>query len=814
MNHLLGRIRLPLVSILSAFLIACSSDSSDRPAPVDPPPVDPPEPELTYQAEVIWTEYGIPHITADDWGSLGYGAGYAFAEQNFCSYMREVVRANGESAEYFGDDGNLEFDFVMRLYNTDEAIERVKEQMSERGVSLFEGYAAGISRYLEDTGVDNLAEGDEGCRGEAWVRPVTLDDALRSGHKTILRASADPFYRELVNAVPPADTVAALTPMSDQMRQVAMAQIAATSPEELLAGFNFPATDVLGSNAYGIGRDASGIDSGVLFGNPHFPWQGVNRFFMAHYTIPGEYDVMGAGLFGIPLANIGFNKDTAWSHTVSTARRFTLHELEINPENPLQYFFGEELVDLTPLTVSAVDGDGETVEHTFYQSQFGTIADLSNQLEAFGGWPTFNGTIFAFNDANKENLRGLENWINFGQAESLDDILEATKTIGIPWVNTIAADRNGDGFYGDISAVPNAPQQLIDSCVRGPIAVPVLVVARIVTLDGSDPDCQLGNDEGAPPNLLGYDSLPKLRTTEYGANANDSYWLPNPRNLLTGFTPAIGPEEYQQSLRTRLTFVQAEQRLAGEDDLEGEGFTNQQARDIFTSARNYAAELINEDVVALCDSVDDWSVYSAADASMIEACEILGAWDTRHTIDSVGGHIFYELWRRVGRLGNLWAVPFDATDPVNTPNTLNVSDLALVEAVRQALADSVVFLEENNIALDAPWGEVQFIERSGERIPLPGGSGSMLFNVISAGFVEGEGYSDVRAGNSYIHAVSWDETDCPDANAILTYSQSTDPASPHYADATELYSNSGWIDMPFCEADRDEQEIRRLTVEE
>ena len=139
-----------------------------------------------------------------------------FAEQNFCSYMREVVRANGESAQYFGDDGNLEFDFVMRLYNTDEAIERVKEQMSERGLSLFEGYAAGISRYLEDTGVDNLAEGDEGCRGEAWVRPVTLDDALRSGHKTILRASADPFYRELVNAVPPADTVAALTPMSDQ----------------------------------------------------------------------------------------------------------------------------------------------------------------------------------------------------------------------------------------------------------------------------------------------------------------------------------------------------------------------------------------------------------------------------------------------------------------------------------------------------------------------------------------------------------------------------------------------------------------------
>ena len=462
MTTLFGRLRLSLLCIASVFVLGCS-DSSDRQDPVEPPPVEPPEPELTYSAEVVWTEYGIPHVTADDWGSLGYGAGYAFAEQNFCSYMRDVVRANGQSAEYLGDGGNLEFDFVMRLYNTDEAIERVKEQMSERGISLFEGYAAGITRYLDEVGVDNLAEGAEGCRGEAWVRQITLEDALKSGHKTILRASADPFYRELVNAVPPVDSVAALAPLSAEMRQVAMTQIAATTPEQLLEGFGFPSTEVLGSNAYGIGRDASGVDSGVLYGNPHFPWQGVNRFFMAHYTVPGEYDVMGAGLFGIPLANIGFNKDTAWSHTVSTARRFTLHELRINPENPLQYFFGDELVDLEPVTVSAVDVDGQTVEHTFYQSQFGTIADLGNQLEAFGGWPTFNGTIFAFNDANKENLRGLETWINFGQAESLDDILDATKTIGIPWVNTIAADRNGEGFYGDISAVPHASRKNCDS---------------------------------------------------------------------------------------------------------------------------------------------------------------------------------------------------------------------------------------------------------------------------------------------------------------------------------------------------------------
>jgi len=258
--------------------------------------------------------------------------------------------------------------------------------------------------------------------------------------------------------------------------------------------------------------------------------------------------------------------------------------------------------------------------------------------------------------------------------------------------------------------------------------------------------------------------------------------------------------------------VQAEQRLNGEDDLEGDGFTNQQVRDILTSARNHAAELINDDVVVICEAVEDWTVYGANDDTMGDVCDILGAWDKRHTIDSVGGHIFYEFWRRVSGVANLWAVPFDASDPVNTPNTLNKADDALVETVLQALADAVETLETNGVALDAPWGEVQFVERNGERIPIPGGSGSMLFSVISASLVSGEGYSDVRAGNSYIHAVSWDESDCPDANAILTYSQSTDPASPHYADATRLYSQSGWIDMPFCEADRDDQEIRRMTI--
>ena len=796
--------------VLPIFLFACSdSNDSFNPNP-EPPPAEGP----AFAADIVWTEYGIPHVTAEDWAGLGYGYGWAYATQNYCVVMAEFVRSKGESARYL-DDGDLNLDLVMKLYNDDERMQRIYfDALPEYLLELGEGYVAGLNRYLRETGVDNLPEGEEGCRGAEWVREVDSFDLARLLHKRILRGSADPLADLIVAAEAPVElTMAEVSPVEPQQRQ-----LAALDPAEVRKAIGLPSTDMLGSNAYAVGAEAvQGGNTGLLFGNPHFPWQGPDRFYMSHLTIPGEYDVMGAALHGLPLVVLGFNKDVAWSHTVSTGDRFTFYELTLNPENALQYVYDGEIRDLEPVTVSAetrnADGSIETVEHTFWNTHNGTVVDLGAIDPLLAGWPNVAGTIIAYRDANLDNLRGIDQWLRMGQAGNLGELKEALTAIGIPWVNTIAADRFGDGFYGDISTIPHVTISQQENCVRG-FLQNTLTNAGFITLDGADSACEWGSDEGAPEGVFGYDSLPKLDTREYGANANDSYWLTNPRQLLEGFPQVIGLEGIEQSKRTRLTFVQAEQRLDGSDDLGAPLYSNANVRQSHYSARNYPAELILTDLVADCEAVSDWSVYSANPSSVADACSILAEWDSRHTIDSVGGHIFYEFWLAVRGVNDLFAVSFDPADPVNTPNTLNTGDAAVMEAVRQALADGVQILLDNNIALDLPWGEVQFDEKNGERIPIHGGSGSMLHSVISSGLVEGEGYADIRAGNSYIQAVSWDETECPDANAVLTYSQSTDPESPHYADATRLYGASGWIDMPFCEADRDAQEIDRISIEE
>ena len=61
--------------------------------------------------------------------------------------------------------------------------------------------------------------------------------------------------------------------------------------------------------------------------------------------MPGVYDMMGASLHGVPHILIGFNQDVAWSHTVSTAQRFTLFEHELVDGNPYQYRYDDEYVE-------------------------------------------------------------------------------------------------------------------------------------------------------------------------------------------------------------------------------------------------------------------------------------------------------------------------------------------------------------------------------------------------------------------------------------------------------------------------------------
>jgi hypothetical protein len=120
--------------------------------------------------------------------------------------------------------------------------------------------------------------------------------------------------------------------------------------------------------------------------------------------------------------------------------------------------------------------------------------------------------------------------------------------------------------------------------------------------------------------------------------------------------------------------------------------------------------------------------------------------------------------------------------------------------VLEALGRAVQKLHDAGVPLDARVGDVQSEPRPDGAIPIHGGTGGTgTFNVITARF-DGAGYRDVEAGASFILAAELTPQG-PRSRAILAYSNSSDPTSPHHADQTELYSAKQWVDLDYHEED-------------
>ena len=794
------------LALFSVLTLAACGDSGNRSSSSV---VEPPEPTLTYSAEVRRTEYGIPHVKADDWGSLGYGFGYAYAQDNFCVVMREIIITTGRSAEAFGEEeGSTNSDFLLRFINGDKAKfkEQFFDQLPQYAKDLSEGYVAGLNRYLDETGVDNLPEGDFGCRGADWVAPIDVVDLALYLRRQALRGSSTQgiFQNAILSVSGPEGQLAASTVNTAQIaRSPGLAEMAA----EL-------SSTELGSNGLVLGRDATQDGSGMLLGNPHQPWFGDGAWYMAHLTLPGEYDVAGAALQGFPFIGIGFNQDLAWTHTVSFANRFSLYELKLNPDNPLEYEFDGEWREISAeeitIKVKLEDGSLEDRSFTVYSSHFGPIVNLGGLEPLLNGWPMFTGTVLSFRDANLfTGVRSVQQWIEKAQQTNIEDYRESLNIIGNPVFHDLAADRHGQAFYGEVSAIPFITQEQVDTCVKG-IVGPLLAEATsniIITLDGSDPGCEWGDDPDAPAgsNLYSSGKLPQLQTTDYASNSNNSYWLSDANNPLEGFPTIMGPLGYeglQQFLRTRLGHQMVAERKTASDGLDDSPlFTLENLKDMMYLNRVYGAELVLDDVLEVC------TTEAAADVQ--SACEVLAGWDRKADLDSRGMQVFTEFWRAIREelagfqsvveSDEFWLVDFNPDDPVNTPAGIDLEIAANHGRVISGLDYAIARLATAGVPLDAPWGEVQYLQRNAENVPIHGGDGNAgVYGAIGVGLSEG-GYINPNGGNSYIQAVTWDETVCPVADVILVPSQSTDPESPHFADQTKLYSSKEWIRFPFCE---------------
>ncbi|MFE3685789.1 MULTISPECIES: penicillin acylase family protein [Streptomyces] len=760
---------------------------------------------------IRYTEYGIPHIIASNWEGLGTGYGYAAAKDNICTLADTYLMVNAQRSRYLGPDGraspgeqqntttNLNSDLYFQRINDNHVVERLLDKPAPEGPEpevkeAIRGYVQGYNRYLAETGVNNIT--DPACRGAAWVRPITELDVYRHAHAEIIMGSADALLDGEVNAVPPGASAAA-PPASTPAR----------TAEKIRDAMAASRQQSMGSNALAVGsQGVAGGAGSIMLANPHFPWQGKNRMWQSQLTIPGKVNVSGGSLLGFPAVNIGHNDDVAWSHTIATVAPFGLFDVQVDPLHPTNYLVDGAWQPMTSqqVAVDVLNKDGSLgkVTRTLWSTRYGPITSSMQGVAL--PWVV---SAHAVRDVNMDNLRALNTWFHLDQATDVHDVVNTLETTeGVPFFNTIASDRKGNALYADIQATPNITDEHAQSCLTatGQLlfnqALRLPNVPPVSIFDGKRSACDWPDDPNAvAPGLLDPHKQPRLIRSDFAGNANDSAWLANPEQPLS-FPRVMGDTAQPRSLRTQELILTAQNRINGTDDLPGRGFTPENMRQLLFADNSRAADLALDATVTMCRSQPFGLIL--VDGNLVnvsEACPILAAWkDHNYGADSRGSVLFENYWANLlaGQANEKlpWRVPFDPKDPVHTPNSLDPGS----SAVRDAFGRAVLAMRRAGFPLNAPLSDVQRITRGAEQIPIHGGISELgVLNVVTPGQVDGK--LDITFGSSFIQQVRFTADGPPQAASVLTYSQSANPNSPHYADQTKLFSAGQWVTERYTE---------------
>lgn len=777
-----------------------------------------------YSATIRRTTHGVAHIAADSFADAAFGQGYACAADHLPIICDQIVKASAQRSKYFGTGAlgeNLHSDLGYAALGTRAQGEHMAATQPADLVAIVEGYAAGINQWWADHGRDGLPAH---YRDAEWIGPVTAVDLFTMYADMALMASG----RNLAGWIGSAHAPGEPTPM-EVLAGDGVGPSGKARPGE--PGFAAP----FASNGWAMGKAATAHGGGLVMANPHFPWNGDGRFWECHLQVPGDVDIYGVSLIGVPGVQIGFNQGVAWTHTFSRGNRFVLYRLELG-DSPTEYRYGDERRQLErrEVQIEVLDDHGQLATHTFDQwhSHYGPMVDVP-----LLGWSPTDG--YSMRDANAGNDRMLSQFLAMNRAQSIDELRAAIHGHqGLPWVNVMAADSAGNAWYTDASTTPKlAPEAdaAFETAVKTDMITALFFSQRAAMLNGSDPANEWIDDpDAAAPGLCATKNLPELLTDDVVFNSNDPYWIPSPTQRIARGPVFAGIPGLPLNTRTRTNAMTLSNAPDG-------GWTADTAIDALFTNRAYVAELIVPELLARIgpDGANPAAVVTV-DGSELDlgpALSVLAGWDLAFNLDSVGATLFREL---LGSMsdddlaghGQLWVDPYDPADPIATPNTLTADDALLCTWLGRA----VRALDSAGVPIDAPLGEVQWAQRGEHRIPVHGGNdvegplnivtpvaimtSSSRLTVAKApdpipgrtertGLATG-GYQCVY-GASFVMAVEMGPNG-PTAQGLLTYGQSGDVDSPHHIDQMQAFADKAL--RPIAYRDDDIAADPNLTVTE
>lgn len=394
---------LPILGLCLLLAAACRDEPSDALEQIE-----------ISGTEILWDEWGVPHILAESETALFRAHGWAQMQSHGDLILQLYGQARGRAAEYWGE-AHLGSDRWIRTVGVPERAERWYRSQSEEFRPKLDAFVQGMNDYAE-------AHGDRLVDSLEVVLPIRPTDVLAH----LQRATLFTFVT---------------SPRAADLAIQRFDEKVARANENVENGSN-------GSNAWAIGPSRSESGNAMLLANPHLPWSDLYLFYELHLVAP-EVNVYGVTLVGLPVPGIGFNDRIAWTHTVNTHDGVDYYALKLGPDG---YAWADSTRQLESrqvvIRVKRSDGGVEERPFTIFSSVHGPLVAVKQ------------GVGVAIRVVGLDRAGMGEQWWDMAKARNLRQFEGALQRLQLPTFTVMYADRDGHilHLFGGLTPVrPEGP---------------------------------------------------------------------------------------------------------------------------------------------------------------------------------------------------------------------------------------------------------------------------------------------------------------------------------------------------------------------
>lgn len=194
-----------------------------------------------------------------------------------------------------------------------------------------------------------------------------------------------------------------------------------------------------------------------------------------------------------------------------------------------------------------------------------------------------------------------------------------------------------------------------------------------------------------------------------------------------------------------------------------------------------------------------------------QACEVLRRWPGRAGADDRGALLWDAFWTRVQKIPakDLYAQPFSASAPLQTPSQIRTAD----PRVAFALAGAVEDMARKGWPLDAALGDHRFARSEGKKVRLFGGCDAEGYFTVACANEGDYTMGSNSHGNTYLQVVYFDRHGVQARTLLAHGERETAVSDGRGAGPVARYARKDWLRFPFREEDiAHDPQLRRVIV--